>query len=51
MNKLDKDLGSYDRKIKKLDLLSRQAVLIKLQEETTNKLIIIQDTLIELLKE
>ena len=51
MNKFDKVLGSYDRKITKLDLLSRQVVLLKLQEETNNKLLIIQDKLIELLKE
>ena len=51
MNKLEKTLGSYDRKITKLDLLAQQVVLMKLQEETTNKLLIIQDKLIELLKE
>jgi len=51
INKLEKKLGSYDRKITKLDLLSQQVVLMKLQEETTNKLLVIQDKLIELLKE
>jgi|TARA_R110000787_G_scaffold56084_1_gene129100 hypothetical protein len=40
----------FDKRLLKLDLMSRQIELMKLQSETSNKLLAIQDELISLVK-
>jgi len=48
---MSKELGSFDKRLKKLDLMSQQVVLLKLQSETNNKLLALQDKLIALGKD
>tara|TARA_R110000823_G_scaffold298475_1_gene418834 strand:- start:111 stop:248 length:138 start_codon:yes stop_codon:yes gene_type:complete len=40
----------FDKRLLKLDLMSRQIELMKLQDETSNKLLAIQDELIRLVR-
>ena len=44
----NKELSSYSKRFKILDVMAQQVVLMKLQSETNNKLLKLQDRLIEL---
>ena len=48
--KLKMENLEFDKRLLKLDLMSRQIELMKLQSETSNKLLEIQDELIRLVK-
>ena len=48
--KLKMENLEFDKRLLKLDLMSRQIELMKLQSETSNKLLAIQDELISLVK-
>jgi capsule polysaccharide export protein KpsE/RkpR len=44
----NEELSSYSKRFKILDVMAQQVVLMKLQSETNNKLLKLQDRLIEL---
>jgi capsule polysaccharide export protein KpsE/RkpR len=44
----NEELSSYSKRFKILDVMAQQIVLMKLQSETNNKLLKLQDRLIEL---
>ena len=48
--KLKMENLAFDKRLLKLDLMSRQIELMKLQDETSNKLLAIQDELIRLVR-
>ncbi len=48
--KLKMENLEFDKRLLKLDLMSRQIELMKLQDETNNKLLAIQDELIRLVR-
>jgi|TARA_R110000782_G_scaffold647_4_gene2146 hypothetical protein len=48
--KLKMENLEFDKRLLKLDLMSRQIELMKLQDETSNKLLAIQDELIRLVR-
>ena len=48
--KLKMENLEFDKRLLKLDLMSRQIELMKLQSETSNKLLAIQDELIRLVR-
>jgi|TARA_R110002153_G_scaffold248024_1_gene404213 hypothetical protein len=48
--KLKMENLEFDKRLLKLDLMSRQIELIKLSNETNNKLLAIQDELIRLVR-
>ena len=48
--KLKMENLEFDKRLLKLDLMSRQIELIKLSNETSNKLLAIQDELIRLVR-
>ena len=48
--KLKMENLAFDKRLLKLDLMSRQIELMKLQDETNNKLLAIQDELIRLVR-
>tara|TARA_R110000868_G_scaffold185031_1_gene426812 strand:- start:274 stop:423 length:150 start_codon:yes stop_codon:yes gene_type:complete len=48
---MDKELSSFAKRFARLDLMAQQVVLMKLQAETNNKLLTIQNKIIKLGKD
>ncbi len=48
--KLKMENLEFDKRLLKLDLMSRQIELMKLQDETSNKLLAIKDEMIRLVR-